>query len=693
MPQVSYPGVYIEEFAPAPPIQPAATSVAAFVGFADPMAEDPAPIGVPIRITSFSQFQRRFGTRPVSGFYLWYAVRGFFENGGTDCFVVRASNGKLAEWIVPGSSAGPVYSIKSKAPRLASGVTVTAKRLNRLTGKLRFFSPGPLAASPPVVGAVLGSSKELFVASGHLLKPGDKLQAVGGQTVATILRVVITNNPLTSANAAKVFLDKPLTELTTATSTVELAPIRRGNFDVRLEYVDATTGNDLPLVPGSLVGGAILELGRAFYYVDSVAMEHCNDPASLANSRLTYRVTLRSPIESEIDRSTPPITTPVELHEASIEVQDASSVADYRVAIDESHPDYFVSGINRLSSVVTLQSRTPSDSPSTAIFQLGGATLVLPVAIDGRLEDPSQFAADGSTLLPAALDELRRIPDVNMVAIPDACGLDKFDNKNIVMQAIIAHCETMAERFGVLDAHAADQEMFEQRIDKQTIEEQMGASRSTRGYAALYYPWIRTRPAGGGRVLATVPPSGHVCGLLARVDKSRGVHKAPANETLNDAVAITQNMTDQEQGVLNLQGINVIRTFTSGGRPTLFGARTTASDKNWQYVNIRRLFLFLEESIATDLRSSLFEPNNTELWGKLNRVLTAFLTQQWQEGALFGKKAEEAFYVKIDEELNPFNEQALGKLNIEIGVRPTYPAEFIVVRIGIWDGGMAVSEG
>jgi len=691
MPQVSYPGVYIEEFAPAPPIQPAATSVAAFVGFADPMAEDPAPINEPIRITSFSQFQRRFGTRPVSGFYLWYAVRGFFENGGTDCFVVRASNGKLAEWIVPGSS-GPVYSIKSKAPRLASGVTVTAKRLNRLTGALRFFSPGSLAASLPNASAELGKSKELFVANGHLLKPGDKLQAVEGQTVATILRVVITNNPLTSANAAKVFLDKPLPELTTATSTVELSPISRGEFDVRLEYVD-TAGKDLPLVPGSLVGGAILKLAEAFYYVDSVAMEHCNDPTNLANSRLTYRVALRSPIESEIDRSTPPITTAVELHEASIEVNDGSSVADYRVAIDESHPDYFVSGINSLSSVVTLQSPTPSESPSTAIFQLGGPSLVLRVASGGQAENSSQFAFDGSTLLPAALDKLRRIPDVNMVAIPDACGLDKVDNKNIVMQAIIAHCETMAERFGVLDAHAADQLMFEQKTGEQSIEEQMGASRSTRGYAALYYPWIRTRPAGGGRVLATVPPSGHVCGLLARVDKSRGVHKAPANETLNDAVAITQNMTDQEQGILNLQGINVIRTFTSGGRPTLFGARTTASDKNWQYVNIRRLFLFLEESIATALRSSLFEPNNTELWGKLNRVLTAFLTQQWQEGALFGKKAEEAFYVKIDEELNPFNERALGKLNIEIGVSPTYPAEFIVVRIGIWDGGMAVSEG
>jgi hypothetical protein len=441
------------------------------------------------------------------------------------------------------------------------------------------------------------------------------------------------------------------------------------------------------VLPGeSLVAGALLKIDSRTYAVERVNIEFCNHPS--AQSRKTYRVLLREGLKNEIIRNDGSNPKEAGLRQSKLTVSKGDRKWEDFISADPQHPKYApdVFKGNPLISVELVSS-------SSNLAELIPKPESVEINDKGTNEKPEEFKSTGASLLPSALESLRRISDINMVAIPDACGLDTVDSKNIVMQAIIAHCETMAERFGILDAHAQDQEMFEKKDDKQSIEEQMGASRSTRGYAALYYPWIRTRPAGGGRVLATVPPSGHVCGLLARVDKSRGVHKAPANETLNDAVAITQNMTDQEQGVLNLQGINVIRTFTSGGRPTLFGARTTASDKNWQYVNIRRLFLFLEESIATDLRSSLFEPNNTELWGKLNRVLTAFLTQQWQEGALFGKKAEEAFYVKIDEELNPFNEQALGKLNIEIGVRPTYPAEFIVVRIGIWDGGMAVSEG
>jgi uncharacterized protein len=141
----------------------------------------------------------------------------------------------------------------------------------------------------------------------------------------------------------------------------------------------------------------------------------------------------------------------------------------------------------------------------------------------------------------------------------------------------------------------------------------------------------------------------------------------------------------------------VIRVFYAGGRPTVWGARTTASgyggNANWQYVNIRRLFLYLEESIQEGLRGAVFEPNNTQLWQKLKRTLTDFLTRSWREGALFGEKADKAFYVRIDEDLNPFSEQQLGRLHIEIGVRPSYPAEFIIVRIGIWDGGSEVSEG
>ncbi|NJL22941.1 MAG: phage tail sheath family protein [Leptolyngbyaceae cyanobacterium SM1_3_5] len=152
-------------------------------------------------------------------------------------------------------------------------------------------------------------------------------------------------------------------------------------------------------------------------------------------------------------------------------------------------------------------------------------------------------------------------------------------------------------------------------------------------------------------------------------------------------------MSNIDQGQLNPQGINVIRVFQNGGRPVLFGARTTATDLNWQYVNIRRLFLFVEESIQEGIRWAVFEPNNLQLWQKVKRTITEFLTRVWRDGALFGATTNEAFYVRIDETLNPFSEQALGRLNIEIGLRPTYPAEFIIVRIGIWQGDAEVTEG
>jgi uncharacterized protein len=124
----------------------------------------------------------------------------------------------------------------------------------------------------------------------------------------------------------------------------------------------------------------------------------------------------------------------------------------------------------------------------------------------------------------------------------------------------------------------------------------------------------------------------------------------------------------------------------------LYGARTTATDANWTYINIRRLFIYLEQSIKKGIQWAVFEPNNTALWAQLTRSISDFLYRRWREGALFGDKAGDAYYVRIDEVLNPFSEQQLGRLHIEIGVRPSYPAEFIIVRIGIWAGGSDVSE-
>jgi phage tail sheath protein FI len=255
-----------------------------------------------------------------------------------------------------------------------------------------------------------------------------------------------------------------------------------------------------------------------------------------------------------------------------------------------------------------------------------------------------------------------------------------------VQQELIAHCELMADRFAVLDSNPGAA-----LFGANSVELQRRSLDSTRGYAALYGPWLRVVPENDGPPIL-VPPSGHVCGIFARSDAVRGVHKAPANEIVNGALGVERRISLIEQGQLNLLGVNIVQVFQDGGRPVLWGARTTATDSNWQYVNIRRLFLYLEESIQEGIRWAVFEPNNPELWQKLKRTLGDFLLRAWRDGALFGNKPAEAFYVRIDEALNPFSEQQLGRLHIEIGVRPSYPAEFIVVRIGIWDGGSEVSE-
>jgi phage tail sheath protein FI len=226
------------------------------------------------------------------------------------------------------------------------------------------------------------------------------------------------------------------------------------------------------------------------------------------------------------------------------------------------------------------------------------------------------------------------------------------------------------------------QQIKEWRVDKARYDSM---------YAALYWPWVQTMSPATGQ-LSFMPPSGHIAGIWGRNDATRGVHKAPANEIVNGVLGVETRISLIEQGQLNLLGINIVQVFQDGGRPIVWGARTTATDTNWQYVNIRRLFLYLEESIQEGIRWAVFEPNNLSLWQKLKRTLNDFLMRAWRDGALFGAKAEDAFYVRIDEVLNPFSQQQLGRLTIEIGVRPAYPAEFIVVRIGIWDGGSEVSE-
>jgi hypothetical protein len=203
-------------------------------------------------------------------------------------------------------------------------------------------------------------------------------------------------------------------------------------------------------------------------------------------------------------------------------------------------------------------------------------------------------------------------------------------------------------------------------------------------YAALYYPWVEIADMDGKPFM--LPSSGHVAGVWARVDSERGVHKAPANEVVRGALGVEMQVTKGEQDLLNPMGVNCTRKFPGRGI-RVWGARLLSSDPAWRYINVRRLFNYVEESIREGTQWVVFEPNDPFLWGRVTRDITAFLRTVWRSGALFGNTPEQSFYVKCDEELNPPEVRDQGQLIIEIGLAPVKPAEFVIFRISQWAGG------
>jgi phage tail sheath protein FI len=323
----------------------------------------------------------------------------------------------------------------------------------------------------------------------------------------------------------------------------------------------------------------------------------------------------------------------------------------------------------------------------TAAFGGFATNLNLPYAVRGFFENGGTFCyvlpVKDVTGLPGALDQLTRRPDVSLVALPGVID-------PAVQSTVITHCETMNDRFAILDG-APDPTPL--KTDGALQKQRTGLA-SAKGFAGLYWPWIVIADPGAttsGAPNLTKPPAGHIAGIMARSDSQRGVHKAPANEPIRGAVDLAYTVNGSEHDQLNTKNVNILRSFPGQG-PLVYGARTLTTDTTWRYVNVRRLFAYVEDSILAGVRWAVFEPNNTALWKGLERSITEFLTRVWQSGALFGRTAAEAFYVKIDEELNPPASRALGEVHVEIGIAPVRPAEYVVVRIGVWDGGSSVNE-
>jgi uncharacterized protein len=270
---------------------------------------------------------------------------------------------------------------------------------------------------------------------------------------------------------------------------------------------------------------------------------------------------------------------------------------------------------------------------------------------------------------------LEVIQEINIISVPDLMSmyergmLDK-DGVKSVQLALIAHCERMQNRVAILDP-------VPNLKPQQALVWRQKETNFDSSFATMYYPWVKVTGKDGKPL--SVPPSGHVAGVWARSDSTRGVHKAPANEVIRGVLAPTYEVTTGEQEVLNPEGVNCIRTFPSRG-VRIWGARTLSSDARYRYINVRRLFNYVAESLTRGTQWVVFEPNNVETWINLRRDITSFLLGVWREGALFGTTPEKAFYVKIDDQNNPEDERDRGLLTVDIGLAPVKPAEFVRLR-------------
>ncbi len=253
--------------------------------------------------------------------------------------------------------------------------------------------------------------------------------------------------------------------------------------------------------------------------------------------------------------------------------------------------------------------------------------------------------------------------NVSIMAIPGIVDLN-------VQLALVAHCENMANRFAILDIPKESKNVADIQKHRDVFDTQ---------YAAMYHPWINAFDHLDKKNIS-LPPSGAIAGVYARVDQQRGVFKAPANENLRNVVKLDCNYNEGEQDILNPIGVNLIRSFQGQGIK-VWGARTLSSNSLWKYVNVRRLFIFLEESIKNNTGWVVFEPNDEMLWVRVRRTIEVFLDNVWRSGALAGNTASEAFYVNIGRTTMSEDDIQNGRLICEIGVAPVKPAEFVIFRI------------
>jgi phage tail sheath protein FI len=691
MPEYLSPGVYIQEIPSAlKAIEGVSTSTAGFVGEAgrgpvpgwtpivDPLVAM-TPDDAPVLVTSFADYQRTFGPpnpnpSPTTGGYLGYAVRAFFDNGGKRAFVVRA--------VVPdpdpagGTPAAAAFHEvdQGSAARLTRNVKTgaTVIYLNSLRGI-------DLAGSSITISSVDGTAIVSAVA------PTAYDTAAGSVTIPALS---------VDIDASKSFVT--VSTITTSAGTGPRFWARNpGSWGAALRFLIANADRPPVKVVAAVGGGGStlvqVQNVASFYVGAIVSIDH--GPTGTAHPRDVRTVVDILPGNTlQLDSAVSDVLIEtagvpggyVQVNEIDVQIVDTGTGAAETFRGMTWNPDanpnirarHYATIINTRSSLAWVEppwSTALAGTEDTSLATQPATAQGFAVAPTGATEQGGDgVAADrshiiGEDLGPGHRSGIQSLKDVEDVRINAAPG-----ETNIQVQAeLVTQCELMRYRFAVLDSEDSPATPVVNELLKHR-------NNFDSSFAAFYAPWVQIE-APGNKIL-NLPPSGYAMGIYARVDNARGVWKAPANEPLNSVVGLTAYITTGEQDLLNPRGVDCIRRFEGRGI-RVWGARTLSSDPDFKYINVRRFLIFMEASLDRGTQWVVFEPNSPDTWSRVVDSVAAFLNTQWREGALFGRKAEDAYFVRCDETTMSADDILNGRLICHIGVAIVRPAEFVIFRI------------
>jgi phage tail sheath protein FI len=667
------------------------------------------------------------------------SVKGFFDNGGQRLYVKRvfaapdatagtgavASRQTLGQGLVAGLAADADAGAASKQVRLVHTIGVA------VGGQLNFFTGGAtaVAGNPYTVAAYdasgtvtltaalqadLRAGRDLAVIAARSATPVPPAKATvrftakslgkWGDSVSVRMRpmvgatLAVLADPATGGPAASAHLTTAVTG--SATLTVDSTTDFTNNDSVRILGRDFTVTVDsatqftvAPAVGASVTwpvgttitrlrpagNGMQMHLANASALYDDAVLEFDNGTHKEAVVVAAGGVSGNTVTFSPALANTYNDGNKARLIEAEVATQYVQ--ADGTVAAQEIIPNLrlhddtstsFIERAMRLRSSLVNATTLPasagggySESNLTLFPTSSGTEWMTLTGGDDALDHltiDDFVGVDGGSGNRTGIQALEDIPEISLVAVPGMWS-------QTINSALIQHCEQLRYRFAVIDANDG--------LSIQGIRDYRDAIDTK--YAALYYPWIEVRDPSVRRNVV-VAPSLHMIGLYARVDVNRGVHKAPANEVISAISRIAQDVNQREQDMLNPTGINALRFFPGRGN-RVWGARTLSSDSAWKYINVRRIFIYVEASIDLGTQWVVFEPNDEPLWARVRATITNFLASTWRAGMLQGSTPDEAFFVRVDHSTMTQDDIDNGRLICQIGIAPVKPAEFVIFRI------------